>query len=217
MKAHFLAVLPVLCSLSLQAQAPASASAASEAHASALGFTYGLPSDWEVEEAPAPPSLADLKQQAQQNASGEDEKKGVGCVQVALTGRHGNPASVIAVVQLPFDCLGQTASGKDLPGFAEGASEGIKQSFDIAEPVYGSYAQGSHSFWIERARGTPKGHPEVPFTVEIACSLLKKGAVCWMAVAADDLALRAFEQGPVTLEGESPTALVPPTAFEKKP
>jgi hypothetical protein len=217
MKAFFLLILLVPCSLSLLAQAPATPPAAPEAHTSALGFSYSLPTGWQVEEAPAPPTLAGVKQQAQQNASSDDEKKGVTCVQVAFTGRHGDPASVVVVVQLPFDCLGQSATEKDLPGFAEGASEGIKQSFDIADPVYGSYTLGSHSFWIERAKGTPKGHPEAPYTVEIACSLLKKGAVCWMAIAADDAGLSVFERGAVVLEGESPAALVPANAFEKKP
>jgi hypothetical protein len=108
-------------------------------------------------------------------------------------------------------------SARDLPGFAQGASEGIKQSFDITDPVYGDYALGTHSMWIERAKGTPKGHPDAPYTVEIACTLLKKGAVCWMALAASDDALKTIEGGAVALEGDSPTALVPATAFEKKP
>ena len=67
------------------------------------------------------------------------------------------------------------------------------------------------------ALGTPKGHPEISYTVEITCGLLKKAAVCWMAMAADDTALHTFERGVVTLDGESPVALVPPTAFDKKP
>lgn len=193
-----------------QSQAPAL-----QAHPSDLGFTYSLPSEWEVVATPS--SLADMKQQQTQSATSEDEKKGVACVQLALTARHGDPVSVVVVMELPFDCFGQTMGDKDLPGFAQGASEGIKQSFDVTDPVYGSYTVGSHSMWAERAKGTPKGHPELPYTMEIACSLLKKGAVCWMAMAADDSALKTFESGPVALEGETPAALVPPTAFEKKP
>jgi hypothetical protein len=104
-----------------------------------------------------------------------------------------------------------------LPGFASGASEGLKQSFDMGEPVTANYALGSHTMWIERAKGTPKGHPELSYTVEITCGLLKKAAVCWMAMAADDTALRTFERGVVNLDGESSGALVPPTAFLKKP
>jgi hypothetical protein len=71
--------------------------------------------------------------------------------------------------------------------------------------------------WIERAKGTPKGHPEAQYTVEIACTLLKKGAVCWMALAASDEALKIVEGGAVALEGDKPASLVPTTVFEKKP
>jgi hypothetical protein len=132
--------------------------AAPVAHLSDLGFSYSLPSDWEVVN--AAPTLSGVKEQAQQNASTEDEKKGVACVQIALTARHGAPATVLVIVELPFACFGQTMSSKDLPGFAQGASEGIKQSFDVTDPVYGDYVLGSHNMWIERAKGTPKGHPE---------------------------------------------------------
>src|ERR1700735_4207087 len=192
----------VLClsGAALAAQTPA----APKAHASDLGFTYSLPSDWEVVN--ANPTLSGVKEQAQQNATTEDEKKGVACVQIALTARGGSPSSVLVVVELPFACFGQTMSSKDLPGFAQGASEGIKQSFDISDPVYGDYTLGSHGMWIERAKGSPKGHPEAPYTVEIACTLLKKGAVCWMALAASDAALKIIEGGAVALEGERPTA-----------
>jgi len=199
-----------LSGFSLAAQEPAA-----QAHPSDLGYTYSLPSTWEV--VASPPTLADVKQQQAQNATSEDEKKGVACVQIALTARHGTPASVIVVMELPFECFGQSMTDKDLPGFAQGASEGIKQTFDISEPVYGSYSLGGHSLWVERAKGEPKGHPEVPYTVEIACSLLKKGAVCWMMMAADDASLQTFENGQVALEGEAPGALVPVSAFDKKP
>jgi hypothetical protein len=203
----------LLLSRVLIAQAPV---LTTESHASNLGFSYALPSDWDVVN--SAPTLSDVKQQAQQNASSEDEKKGVGCVELALTAKHGDPPSVVVVVQLPFDCFGQTMSSKDLPGFAQGAAEGIRQSFDISAPVYGDYKLGSHSMWVERAKGTPKGHPEVPpYTIEISCTLLKKGAVCWMAVAANDASLKIIEDGAATLEGEAPTALVPATAFAKKP
>lgn len=202
----------MLCAARLGAQAPA---AASKIHTSALGFGYSLPSTWDV--VSMSPTLAGVKEQAQQNAASDDEKKGVACVQIAFTARHGDPTSVLVVVELPFACFGQSMTQKDLPGFAQGASEGIRQSFDIGEPVYGDYALGSHSMWIERAKGAPKGHPEVPYTVEVACTLLKRGAVCWMALAAGDEALKVFEGGAVTLEGETPTPLVPASAFEKKP
>jgi hypothetical protein len=53
--------------------------------------------------------------------------------------------------------------------------------------------------------------------VETVCSILKKGAVCWMAIAADDAALQSFEHGAVTLDSEVPAPLVPADAFVKKP
>ncbi len=202
----------LLCIARLGAQHPA---AGPEIHTSALGYGYSLPSTWDV--VTATPTLAGVKEQAQQNAASDDEKKGVACVQIAFTARHGEPSSVLVVVELPFDCFGQSMTTKDLPGFAQGASEGIKQSFDVSNPVYGDYTLGSHKMWIERAKGTPKGHPEAPYTVEVACTLLKKGAVCWMAVAADDDALKVLEDGAVTLEGEPPVPLVPARAFDKKP
>lgn len=184
-------------------------------HSSELGFSYSVPVDWEVVDAQA--TLPAARDQANQNATSEEEKKGLSCVQIALTARHGQPASVVVEVALPFDCFGQQMAEKDLPGFASGASEGVKRSFDVSEPVLGTYALGSHTLWIERAQGTPKGHPELPYTVEITCGLLKKAAVCWMAMAADQDALRAFEKGAVTLDGEPAQALVPPSAFDKKP
>jgi hypothetical protein len=158
-----------------------------------------------------------VQQKVETEATSEDEKKGAACIQVALTARHGTPASVVVVVALPFDCFGQQMTEKDLPGFASGASEGLKKTFDISNPVHGAYVMGSHNLWIERATGNLKGHPEVQYTVETVCSILKKGAVCWMDMSADDAALEVFEHGSVTLDGEAPAALVPATAFDKKP
>jgi len=189
--------------------------AQTETHSSPLGYSYSTPAEWEVVDNSA--TLAGVKQQAQQNATEDMDKRGAACVDVRMTARHGTPSSVIVIVELPFDCLGQIATEKDLPGFAQGAGEGLKQQFDLAEPVYGSYALGTHSMWVERAQGSPKGHPEVSYTIEIACSLLKKGAVCWMAMASDTESLKAFESGTVALEGDSATPLVPATAFQKKP
>lgn len=189
--------------------------AQTETHKSALGYSYAIPSDWQVVDMSA--SLPTVKQQAQENASEDVDKRGAACVNMSLTARHGAPSSVMVIVELPFDCLGQTATDKDLPGFAMGASEGLKQNFDLAAPVFGAYTLGKHSMWVERAQGTPKGHPEVSYTVEIACSLLKKAAVCWMTMAADANSLKVFETGPVTLEDDPATALVPATAFDKKP
>lgn len=187
----------------------------SQVQTSDLDFTYALPSDWRILTAAS--TLPSVKDEAQQNAASDEEKKGVACVQVALTARQGDPASVLVIVQLPFECFGQSMSAKDLPGFAQGAAEGIKQSLDLSNPANASYSLGSHSMWVERSRGAPKGHPESTYTVEITCTVLKKGAVCWMAMAASDDALKALENSPVELEGEKPTALVPANAFEKKP
>jgi len=195
------------------AQAPTPQPAAAHSYATDLGFTYDLPSDWEVVDTQA--NVAQVKQQAAQNASSEDEKKGLACVQLGLTARH--EASVIVDVALPFDCFGKQVTDKDLPGFGEGASQGVKQGFDIGDPTYGSYALGSHNLWIERVKGTPKGQAGVSYTVEIACAVLKKAAVCWMAMASDDAALKIFEHSKVSLDGETPVALVPATAFDKKP
>lgn len=196
-------------------QAPAAAPAAPTPHASSLGFSYSVPEEWEVVDSQG--KLPAVREQADKNASSDDEKKGLACVQVALTARHGEPASVMVEVALPFDCFGEQMTEAELPGFASGASEGLKQSFDLGEPVTANYSLGSHTMWIERAKGTPKGHPELSYTVEITCGLVKKAAVCWMAMAADESALRTFERGAVTLDGESSPALVPPTAFDKKP
>src|SRR5258708_6098380 len=182
---------------------------------SGLGFSYSDPSTRETTDT-LPPLPAE-QQEAAKNARTDEEKKGIACVQIALTARHGDPRSVIVIVALPFDCFGQTMTEKDLPGFAEGASEGLKSSFDVAEPEYGAYSLGTHNMWIERAKGSPKGHPEVNYTVEIACSLLKKGAVCWMTMAADENALHTFENGAVMLDGDPFAALVAPVAFDKKP
>ena len=213
MKVRWLPALLVLCAARLLAQAPPG-TPAMQPHSSDLGFTYNVPADWQV--VPTP-TLTDAQRDAARSAATDDEKKGIGCVQVALNARHGDPASIVVIVALPFDCFGQQMSEDDLPGFASGASQGLDQSFNVSDPVYGDYKLGSHSMWIERTKGTPKDHPELKYTVEIACTLLKKGAVCWMAMAADDATLQSFEHGLVTLEGEAPKALVPPDAFAKKP
>jgi hypothetical protein len=114
---------------------------------------------------------------------------------------------------LPFACYGQSLKPGDLANFGAGAAEGLKQTFDVTDPVQGNYTLGSHAVWIERAKGSPKGHPESPFSFEIACTLLAKGAACWMTMAADAASLQAFENAPVTLDGERSAALVPPSAF----
>jgi hypothetical protein len=217
MKASFFTMLLILSGAQLGAQAPAPAppGVESQSHVSDLGFSYSMPKDWEVVDTRS--ALSTAKSQADKGANSDAEKKGIACVQAALTARHGDPASVVVVVALPFDCFGEEMTEKDLPGFAAGASEGLKQTFDLSEPVYGTYSVGSHSMWIERAKGTSKSNPELSYTIEVTCGLVKKAAVCWMAMAVNDAALRVFEHGAVTLDGDSANALVPPTAFDKKP
>ncbi len=163
-------------------------------------------------------TLPEARQQAQQSATSEAEKQGAACIQIALSARHGSPASTVVALVLPFSCLGSAMTDKDIPGMAAGAVEGIQQNMDLmSEPQYGSYALGSHTVWIERVKGTLKANPQAQYTVETVCSLVKKGAVCWMAMAAADEALATFEKGKVTLDGETPRSLVPATAFDTKP
>jgi hypothetical protein len=176
-----------------------------------VGFSYSLPSDWVFVPLPPPPKVTVPYPQL------VAPKKGDACIEVAFTAKHGTPASVVVVLALPFACYGQALTATDLPGFGDGAAEGLKQAFDVTGPLEGNYTLGSHTVWIERAKGTPKGHPENPFTFEIACTLLDKGAACWMTMAADDASLQAFEQSPVVLDGDSEAALVPASAFPPKP
>jgi hypothetical protein len=210
MKIYSFPALLILVVAPLLAQAPASL-----VHSSDLGFTYTMPSDWQVIDTAA--TLPAVQEKTPQNAAGDDTKKGIGCAKVVLTARHGNPASVIVVMALPLACSQQEMTDKDLPGFATGASEGLKQILDITDAANASYVLGTHTVWIERAKGTAKAKPDLHFSVETACTLLKKAAVCWMTTAVDDAALQSFEHGAVTLDGDAPIALVPPTAFDKKP
>ena len=214
MKPCLFTTLLVLCSVPLLAQSPASATVPIT-HASDVGFSYTLPSSWEVIDTKL--TLPAVKQKVENEATSEAEKKGVACAQVALTARHGDPASVIVVVVLPFECFGQTMTAKDLPEFGSGASEGLKKNFTLADPLRGAYSLGVHNMWVERARGSLKDHLDVVYTVETVCSVLKNGAVCWMTMAKDDAALETFEHGAVSLDGDAPAALVPASAFVIKP
>jgi|GEM_PF-943305 hypothetical protein len=193
-----------------QADAPASPLAAAlppQVQRDDVGFSYSLPADWELV---APPPV---RKAAMPYPALAAPIKGDACVELAMTAKHGAPTSVVVVLALPFACYGQTLTASDLASFGAGAAGGMKQAFEITEPVEANYSLGSHTMWIERAKGTPKHRPENPFTFEIACTVLKKGAACWMAMAADAAALEAFELGTVSLEGEAPAALVPATAF----
>jgi hypothetical protein len=177
-----------------------------------LGFSYAIPTDWDVVD-----YSAEAKEEARQNAATEADKKGLGCAVMGLQAKHGAPASMIVEVALPFDCFGQVMQAGDLPQFAIGASAGLQQNFDVGEPVLGTYTRGTHSFWIERASATLKGQAAVAYSIEIACTVGKKAAVCWMTMATDNAALAEFERGMVSVDGDTPEVLVPETAFDKKP
>jgi hypothetical protein len=211
--------LLTLGSAQLAAQAPASPAAPKPLTAPAapvvparvqrddIGFSFDLPSDWEFVVPPTAPKPVVPYPTLM------GPTKGDACVEVAMTAKHGDPMSVVVVTALPFACYGQSMTVSDLPNLAEGAAEGMKQSFDITDPDQGTYSLGSHTVWIERATGNPKTREGSPFTFEIACTVLKKGAVCWMAMAADTASLDAFEHGRVSLDGEPAGALVPSDAF----
>lgn len=210
MRITLLAAMLALCCASPSAQTPAA-----NIFTSPLGFSYTLPPGWTVIKAqPAAPSANPPLQKPTRK---KRKVRGTNCARDVFTARHGNPASVVAVVVLPFACYGKAITARDFSHFNTGVAEGLKQHFQISNPVYGSYKLGSHRMWIERAKGTPKNHPGSQYTVEIACGLLNKGAVCWMTMAATAGNLQAFENGAVTLEGEPATALVPANAFAKKP
>ncbi|MGP8253105.1 MAG: hypothetical protein ACLQHF_13815 [Terracidiphilus sp.] len=197
--------------LSAQTPSPAGGAPGSRTYSNPLGFSYDLPADWEVVD--SQPSLPQVKEKATREVSSEEEKKGVACTQIGLTARHGNPASVILVETLPYDCFGQQMTENDLPGFGAGVAEGLKQSFDLGDPQVVSYTLGSHRLWAERVHGNPKGQPDGHYTIEISCALLRKAAVCWMMMAADSTSLAIFENGSLALEGDSPTPLVPAATF----
>ncbi|MGB6692228.1 MAG: hypothetical protein WBE76_30665 [Terracidiphilus sp.] len=221
MKWELVCTLLVLCAGSLPAQPAAPASAPTipqpkpQVRSIVLGFSYLLPAGWEVVD--TKPSLPKVQKQVEKDATTDAEMRGINCVQVALTARHGSPASVVVVVALPFDCFGEQMTDKELPGFAQGALNGIDGSFAVSGTVSARYSLGAHSLWIERSKGNVKGHAEAEYTIETVCSVLKKGAVCWMVMAADQDALAAFEGGAVTLDGDAHPALVPAAVFENKP
>jgi hypothetical protein len=107
---------------------------------------------------------------------------------------------------------------KDLPGFAVGAAEGLRRTFDLSDAIHGYYLLGSHRLWIERGTGKLKDDASgTSYKVETVCGALKKGALCWMMMAADNASLQIFEHGAVTLEGEAYAALVPVNAFDEQP
>jgi hypothetical protein len=180
-----------------------------------IGFSYSLPGEWEV--VAAAPALPSQQQKEEQKAPSPEARQGIACVDIPLTAQRGKPASVIVIVALPFECFGQTMGYDDLPGFGEGAAEGLKRTLDIIEPITASYKLAGHRIWIQRAKATTKGKTAPEYTIEIACTVLEKGAVCWLAQTADAAALDAFEHATVTLDGMNAGALVPKDVFVKNP
>ena len=199
----------------LSAQAPASANNAPATHtySNPLGFNYVLPADWEAVDSRA--ALPEVKEKTTLSGNAQTEKKGVGCTQLDLTARHGNPRSVIDEVVMPFDCASWPFTQDDLPELGAGAAEGIRQNFAGGDPQVATYTLGTHRLWAERVQGTLSGQPDMHFTIEIGCALLSKAAVCWMAMAADPASLAVFEQATVTLDDDPPAPLVPATAFKQ--
>lgn len=178
-------------------------------------FTYTYPSDWDVVD--SKPMMPVVRQKVEEGAQSDMEKRGAECTQLALLLRNPAKGSTIVVIAIQYQCIGAAINENDLPAAATGVAEGMKKNFDIADPAYGAYKLGSHNFWIERAKATPKSHPETMVTLETACTMLKKAMVCWMGFARDRDALNVFESGLTSLDGDPPLALVPATAFANQP
>lgn len=215
MHIRILSAFIFLVAASMQGQTPAPAAEPPTLTAEQLGFSYHIPAGWDPIDAQS--TLPQVKEHQLAKAKTDEEKKEINCIQVPVSARKGPPASFLAAMALPYACFGQIMTEKDLPGFAEGGSQGPRAVFDFGEPEYGSYSLGSHKMWIERAKGNPKGRPDMPYTLEIACSLLRNAAVCWMTVSADEQALKEFENNAVTLDGDFFAEFIPATAFDKKP
>src|ERR1035438_3741118 len=121
MKTRMFAALLFLCAVPLAAQAPATTDASTipippppptsdaPAHSSDLGFSYNIPSDWDVVD--TKPMLPNVLQQAAKDY-GNEAAKMAACVQLPLTAHHGNPASAIVVVGLSFNCVGHSFTAR---------------------------------------------------------------------------------------------------------
>ena len=213
------ACAPLLGQATTAASTPAAVSARTTAPApqtnnSDIGFSYKLPAEWESVPEPPPPAPSP---EVIANSKLATVKKGTACVQVAFTAKHGTPASVVVVVALPFACYGQVMTAGDLPDFGAGARRNsrrpsmLPQMQSRANTGWAAIACGLS------ARREPPGPPQSECTFEMVCTVLEKVAACWIAMAADDVGLQAFEQGAVSLDGEPATALVPASAFPAKP
>src|ERR1700733_12323757 len=115
-----------------QTAKPATSGLPPEVKDTDIGFSYRLPADWEtMASKSATPDVP--------YPTVEGPKKGNACAQVELTARHGSPSSVVVVVALPFDCYGETLTDQNFADFASGAAEGLKQTFDMSNPVLTNY------------------------------------------------------------------------------
>lgn len=181
---------------------------------SEIGFTYAFPTAWELVD--TKPMLPAAQLNAQDKATSDPEKRGAACAQVGFLVKHGAPASVIMSLTLPFDCFGQRFSQEDLPSVGEGMSQGLKKNFNIIDSTYSAYKLGKHNLWVERAKGTPQDQKEPIYTIETACTIVDKGMVCLLTLAADVDGLTTFETGHVSFEGDDPLSLVPAGTFDAK-
>ena len=240
--AFYIPVLTAALAASSPAQSPASQTdqpspTGPRLFTSPLGFSFQIPPNWQALD--SQPVLPDLKEERDLSGSNQADAKGVACTQLGLTARQTSsssnptsvsPASVMVEVALPFNCFGRRIAANDLPAFGAGATQGIKQDFDLATSHQATYTLGSHPVWAERVEGSPKGAPKpaakaddapatgdpAPHTtIEIACTLLSQAAVCWLTEAADSASLASFEQLSVTLDGDAPLPLVPAGTFPK--
>ena len=181
---------------------------------SGADFTFNYPSDWEVVD--MKPVIPVQRLKAEQEATSDMERRGADCTDLQLTIRHGNPASVILIMFMEYKCLGLELKESDLGSTGLGIAKGLTRSFNVKDPKYGAYTLGKHAFWIERANGSPVNHPEHEYELETACTLLKKGLACWLAMAGTPDTIAAFEASKVSLEGDSSVALVPASVFANK-
>jgi hypothetical protein len=174
------------------------------------GFTFTYPSSWQVID--SRPLMPVAQAQAQEKSTGEAEKKGIACSRLPLLLRNEQLQSSIVTITLAYDCVGGVLKQSSLAATAVGISAGIKKNFVITDAVYGDYKLGQHELWIERAKAAPIVAPGKNLDLEIVCTMLKKAMVCWAGFAGTPSGLNALEAGKVSLEGDKPLALVPPSA-----
>jgi hypothetical protein len=174
-----------------------------------LGFTFSYPAAWQVVNTEAIQATPD--KQEGENSKSDPMSHAAQCSQNQniIVSLPGKPPSLMQVMAIAYECTGLTLSEKDLPVFALAVESRMTKRFLLRNPVFDSYNLGSRKVWIERARETTQESPELSVTVENACALLKKPAVCLTAFAGDEAALQVFEQSAVTLDGEASPGLVP--------